>query len=316
MRRSITTIVACLVLLAACSGSSGDRPFPTVSLDEVNEVQATATNYQSIYYDAWPNIRSATDRWADDIVSHDPTNDEWVLEGADTLVDLYLYAFAPSFPNVEWVVADTYLGTNGFVYHVSSDMWPPWVPESDDPETRELDWWQFEGDNITSMSFWFAEETAEAIGEGCVGSNTCDPDLQTIVDGYIDAWASGDPDQIAALYASDAAFTDSMFGIHASGPDDIASQADARFGAAPHTVRPGPIYVQTDGFTGGAIFGVAIMYTVTDADGHDILHSVTLFDLGTLEPDGDVGSATLHPDGLIVREDVFHLQSDLASLTS
>ena len=304
-----------VLLVAGCSGEGYDPPVPTVSNAEISAVQDAADDYESLRYDAWPDIRQATELWADDIVSNDPLNSEWVFEGTEILVPLYVDGMAAAFPDIDWVVGETYLATDSFVYRVASDLWPPWVEEPDDaPPTLELDWWRFEGDEITSMSFWFADETAAAIGAGCFKGETCNPDPNTIVSSYIDAWASGDTEAIAALYATDAVLVDTMLGIDATGPDDISQQATARFGTGPYTIDTSAVYVQTDGFYFGQIFGVAILYTIVDPDGTDILSSVTLFELGTLQPGGDAGSATLHPQGLITREEVLHLGDDLIAL--
>ena len=44
----------------------------------------------------------------------------------------------------------------------------------------------------------------------------------TIVDRYVTAWTSGDPDQIAALDDDNATFTDSLLRIDAVGPEEIS----------------------------------------------------------------------------------------------
>ena len=315
MRRFALVTVACWLILAGCAASSYEPPSPAVSAAEVDAVQVRADDYRQMFYDAWPEIGPATEMWAVDITSNDPLNSEWVFEGRDTLVPLWTDTMAPHFSDLEWVVEDTYLGTDSFVYQISSEIWPPWVPEPEQPETLELDWWRFDGDEIAGMSFWFADETATAIGAGCFEDASCDPDVEAIVATYVSAWTSGDSDQIASLYAANATFTDGMYGIEATGASDISRLAETRFGVGSHTIVPTATYVQTDGFYGHAIFGVGIMYTVQNGDGDDILHSVTLMDLGELHPGGETGSASLDPDGLIVRETVFHLGADLEAAT-
>jgi hypothetical protein len=208
-------------------------------------------------------------------------------------------------------------------YEAWSNLWPPWVETPSDSKTSEVDQITFNGDQVTSMSLWFADETALAIGAGCFEDAACQAEMQSIVDTYIDTWTSGNPDRIAKLYALDAILVDSMLGIYATGPHEISRQATARFGQGNSTVAATSAYVQTNGFnppTGdspksGLIFGVAIDYRTSDPAGDRVMDNITFIALGTLEPNGETGRAILHPEGLITHEEVFHAQDTLATLT-
>jgi hypothetical protein len=297
-------------------------PEVVVAAADVDRLTKLAADYGDEMYGSWPDISAATDRWADDIVSHDPLNDEWVLEGATVLVPLWRDTFAPYFPDARWTVDNTYLSANGVAYQAWSNLWPPWVETPSDPKTSEVDQITFDGDEVTSMSLWFADETAVAIGAGCFEDAACEAEMQSIVDTYIDTWTSGNPDRIATLYAPNAVLVDSMLGIHATGPDEISRQAATRFGQGDSTVAATSAYVQTNGFRpptedspeSGLIFGVAIGYRTSDPAGDEVMNSITFIALGTLEPDGGTGRAVLHPEGLITHEEVFHANDTLARL--
>lgn len=297
-------------------------PEVVVPAADVDRIAKLAADYKSEMYESWPDIGAATDRWADGIVSHDPLNDEWVLEGAAVLVPLWRDTFAPYFPDVQWTVDNTYLSANGVAYQAWSNLWPPWVETPSDPKTSEVDQITFNGDEVTSMSLWFADETALAIGAGCFENAACEAEMQSTVDTYIDTWTSGNPDRIATLYAPNAVLVDSMLGIYATGPNEISKQAATRFGQGDSTVSATSAYVQTNGFhpptkdssESGLIFGVAIGYRTSDPAGDEVMDSITFISLGTLEADEKTGRAALHPEGLITHEEVFHAQDTVARL--
>lgn len=342
----VALVVALVVTAAGCSSSGEASSAPTtgpslaeappttiagltyqppavvVPAADVDRMIELAADYRNEMYESWPDIGAATDRWAEDIVSHDPLNDEWVLEGAEVLVPLWRDTFAPYFPEVQWTVDDTYLSANGVAYQAWSNLWPPWVETPPDPKTSEVDQITFNGDEVTSMSLWFADETALAIGAGCFEDAACQAEMQSIVDTYIDTWTSGNPDRIATLYAPTAVLIDTMLGINATGPNEISKQATTRFGQGDSTVTATSAYVQTNGFhpptddssESGLIFGVAIGYRTYDPTGTAVLDSITFINLGNLEPDGGIGRAVLHPERLITHEEVFHAQDTLTRL--
>lgn len=301
-----------------------EPPVAAVAAADIDEMQKLADAYAAELYGSWPDIGAATERWADDMVSHDPVNDEWVLQGADVLVPLWEDTFAPYFPNAEWTIQDIYLSVDGAAYRAWNDLWPPWVAKPADPRTYEADQWRFDGDEVSSLHLWFADETLTGIGAGCFSDGTCEAELQTIIDAYTQAWESGDPGRIAELYAPDASLVDSMFGVDTTGPDAIGEQTAARFGTGAFRMQVEDAYAQTNGFDtadldnpdAGRIYGVGIHYRIVDAQGKEVLDSITFLEMGTLEPEGDVGRAILQPDGLITREEAFHLRDSLIALAA
>ncbi len=125
------------------------------------------------------------------------------------------------------------------------------------------------------------------------------------------AWAAGDVDEIAALYADDAVFTDSLLGIHAVGPDAISGLVDERYGSGALAIEVLGVYGQTNGHQSptdestelGHLVGIGIHYRVSEADtGAALLEGLTTFELGDWQP----GRFDRHPRGLITREEVFH----------
>lgn len=139
-------------------------------------------------------------------------------------------------------------------------------------------------------------------GFGCFAVDKC-PELQVIVDRYLAVWSSGDEGQVAALYAEEAVFTDSLLGMGAVGPDAIAEFATQRFGPIGDiTLEEMGLYAQTDGPdapTGeqpemGRIVGVGIHYqwnAVVDGEPAAVDSLTTFY---------------INEGGLITREEVFH----------
>jgi hypothetical protein len=144
------------------------------------------------------------------------------------------------------------------------------------------------------------------------------PEARLIVDRYLNAWTSRDSDRIAALYADDAVFTDSLFGIDAAGSEAIAGLADERFGQNQDlTFETVDVYAQTNDRHAptdampkqGDVIGIAIHHRVVNRDsGAVVLESLAAFELCYRHPDG----FEPHPGSLIVREEVFHDPAALA----
>lgn len=101
MPRSLMPMIVLVLAVGGCSTGGYEPPSVAVSAGEVEAVQAAADDWESIFYDAWPDIGPATELWADDIVSNDPLNSEWVFEGAGTLVPIW-DGMARYFSDLDW----------------------------------------------------------------------------------------------------------------------------------------------------------------------------------------------------------------------
>ena len=201
---------------------------------------------------------------------------------------------------------------------VRGSVWPPWSEEpAEHPRIIELDELHFAGDAVTGFDIWFEDDTLGTLGFGCFAANSC-PNLATIVDRYVTAWTSGDPDQIAALYDDNATFTDSLLRIDAVGPEEISGIAEARFSQGDVTLEVIEIYAQTNGpdvptdpgGNVGEVIAVGLHYRVPSASADfTSFESLATFEFGTRQANG----FTPHPKGLITREEVFHDPDALAA---
>ena len=303
-------VVALVSGLVACSDDSDDG---AVSDSELVELEDRATEVAESFWEAWPDD-AIIDRFADDIAFYDPSDGDFTIEGKDRFAPIernLLGFWAAADPSVETV----WVATDGASYRVAYPdvVWPPWLPEpSEHPPVVFLYVFGFEGESITEYELWLEDTTLEMLGFGCFGVEAC-PDAQAMVDRYSRAWNSGESDLIAALYADDATFTDSVSGIEVTGAREISGLSDRRLGPGANAeIEVVGVYAQTNEYqlpseaTGdlGQVIALGIHYRVLDPDGDaPPLQRLATFELGTRRS----GGFDLHPEGLITREEVFHL---------
>jgi hypothetical protein len=291
-----------------------------LSVAELQQWRGDATAVADVYWGAWPDT-AIVERLADDVAFSMPSDGDFI-EGKSAVGSM-LRTFIGYYASAEPSVEAMFLSGDAAAYRIDfpSGLWPPWTAEPPDhPPFVILDVFRFRDTTITDYEVWLEDETLEMAEYGCFAIEGC-PEGQAIVDHYIAAWTSGDIDQIAAIYADDAVFTDSLFGIEAVGPEEIGGLADERFGTGDVTFEVLNVYGQTNGYRAptegspelGRVIGVGIHYRVSAGDtGAPLLESLTTFDLGTrqresFEPD---------PHGRITREQIFHDPATLANLTN
>ncbi|MDH3753943.1 MAG: hypothetical protein OEU32_08725 [Acidimicrobiia bacterium] len=113
-----------------------------------------------------------------------------------------------------------FVAADGAAYRVAypTVVWPPFVPEPPEhPPVVILYVFGFADDTITEYELRFEDETLEMLEFGCFGVDAC-PEAQAMVNRYVEAWTSGDPEIIASLYADEATFADSVLGIEVQVP--------------------------------------------------------------------------------------------------
>ena len=257
--------------------------------------------------------------FADDANLFDPSNGDYSVNDKADLVWSW-QGFADAFPDLEMRTRDVFVSPSTVAARVSVfGLWPsePIPPDARIPEIRLF---RFEDGKATSFELSYGVDWLEASAATCGGAKDCGgcfvPEtdcgagLRGTVDRYIEAWGSGDEEAIAALYANDATFTDAVLGIAASGPSDIASTRDARFGSGDAACEPIHLYAQTFGDEGdGRVIGIGIQYRCTLGTGEQV-ENLTMLELGTRLPD----FFEPDPDGLIVREEVLHDAQSLVGL--
>lgn len=286
------------------------------SVDEVQAVVDTARELADLYYGAWPDIEIVLERFADDFYFWDPSDGDFARYTGGSVMRPILAGFAQHYGEVEWQVVETFVSAEGAAVHymTGGGYWPPWSQEPDDhPPLHLLDLWRFDGGEITEMEVWFAAEALEVLGFGCFALDGC-PSVDDLVGGYLEAWSSGDPQRVAARYAENAILTDTLMGIRATGKEQIGALAATRFGSDRITLdlirvfalTHGPDPATADNPETGPVIAVGIQCRYQDPDGSTRV-ILTTFEIGTRLRRG----FDLHPDGLITREDVFHLPGPL-----
>jgi hypothetical protein len=174
----------------------------------------------------------------------------------------------------------------------------------------------FDGDQVSESEVWYTTDTLEGPIHSCGG---CAVDLESLADAYVTRWSSRNRDEIAALYSEDAIVLDSMFGIKANGIDEIERLIPVRFGSGEvvkadelyGTLLNDPLIRPDSGAKAGDITGVAVQFTWPAGDETTDVETLVHLYLGAIED----GTYVPHPEGLIVREEVFHNPNTLVALT-
>jgi ketosteroid isomerase-like protein len=323
---TLTVALAATVLLVSGCSDSGvsdvsESPTVVLGLSELEAWETTATAFFERIHQAWPDLDARFSEHADDAVFYDVTfGDYWV--GPDAIIRGH-EMMPVFFPDLEAPIKSVFLAANGAVFSVDwVGLWIGTKP-ADVPWHAGLEVFRFDGDIVTGEENWYTGETLEAGLEGglspCGG---CSVEFSAMADRYAAAWSSGNPDQVAALYSDDAAFSDSMFGIAVTGADEISQSVADRFGRGGTTMSIQEAYGVTlarsliargSPSEAGEVAGVGVRYqwTVDTEDGSTTVESLSLLYFGSVvdgffEPD---------PDGLIVTEEVFHNPGTLSNLT-
>ncbi len=203
-------------------------PRPPISAADVQAIAAPFDKVSKAYTEAWN--------------SHDTKN------MAPVLTDDVLYYEAGNEPMETSAIS--LIGTNWIVLHDSPDLqdrqaglfvnrdsafaiWEMWnyakdvLPSSPEDPIRGYNWYTLRDGKIASMwLFWEPEfMIANTKSEAGGGARFYEEVLQ----GYEQAWSSGDPQAVVALYAPDAARHDALFGDDQTGPSSIQKSAASFF---------------------------------------------------------------------------------------
>jgi hypothetical protein len=315
-----TTIAPAKTTISPAAASTTAATTTTdLSKFTVAGLTAHAIEFSDAYHRSWPDIDLALERFTNNAVFYDPADGDFIIEGKAVVP--MLRGVAAYMAGVEPVMEEVFVSADGASFRAlyGHGYWPPWsVEPADHPPVVGLDVFHFEGDAVTGLDIWFEDGTLGMLGFGCFAANGC-PQLATIVDGYVTAWTSGDPSQIAALYDDNTAFTDSLLQIDAVGPEEISGIAEARFGEGDVTLEVVEIYAQTNGpdvptdtdSEIGEVIAVGLHYRISSQSADfTSFESLTTFEFGTRQANG----FTPHPEGLITHEEVFHKSDSLATV--
>jgi len=304
--------VAVVTSSSACAGDSSTTA--VMSVDEMRQWEEDVITFRNTASGAWPDVDVVFADYADDAVFYDPGSGDYLVEGQKSIILIHR-PMAAFWPDISGKAATAFVSADAAAMLVEvANLWPPWVPEPPDPPPVEfLEVYRFENDLVTAFEVWNTIETFELTGLGCFADSGCVAELEAIANQYVAAWSSGNEEKIAALYADDAVFEDTMFGLEGEGSSAIARLADERIGpkanaklevlglAAQINGPSAPTETQPDQ---GGIIAVAIHYrwTATIDDDEMTGEGLTTFELGTRMK----SSFEPEPDGLITREEVFH----------
>ena len=287
-------------------------PTALLTAAELAQWESDAIAFADRYYEAWSDVDLTFAEFDDDATFYDPTSEDVLVEGKRSIVAMWRPFFA-FYPDIEVIRTGMFLSADAAAYPVTlHNLWPPWSPEPPDhPPMETVEVLRFEASLATGLDIWYPEGTLEMTDSGCFAGAGCTDELRALADRYIAAWSSQDQDQIAALYADDAVFIDSMFGLEAQAADAIGALAHERFGSSSDVdlavvelsaMTKGPTTMESPPDT-GLMVGVSIHYrwTVDVAGVPTVVQSFTTVDLGARGTPFE-----LHPDRLITSEVVFH----------
>lgn len=263
-------LAAALLAIPSCSADAGDErsevapPVPALSTSEIGQLESEAVTFIEEFESAWPNVEAVFGEFAENATFFDPTNGDFLVEGKQEIVTIHK-AFASAFPDLDVEVEDVFVTVDGVVNAYSSGIYPPFRPKPENPPpTRGLDVFRFDRGQVSSYVLYFAPEILTAAEMGCFATEGC-PTLIELADRYLSAWQSGDEGQIGALYSTDATFEDRVFGLSASGADEIADLVARRFGPPESfTLEKIEAWAQTDGYLPpGDLIAIGLRYQWT-----------------------------------------------------
>jgi ketosteroid isomerase-like protein len=306
-------LVAGLLAASSCGKGVGEQPSelaepePALSTSEIDRLGSDGVAFIEEFEGSWPDVEATFRDFADDSTFFDPTNADYLVEGKQEIVSIHR-GFASAFPDLDMEIEDVFVTVDGVINAYSSGIYPPFRPKPENPPpARGLDVFIFDGDQVSSYVLYFAPEILTAAEMGCFAIDGC-PDLSELANRYLSAWQSGDKDQVASLYSSDATFEDRVFGLSATGADEIADLAAQRFGPPDSfTVEEIEVWAQTDGYLPpGELIGIGLRYqwTIDTPTTQTTVDAVTLMsvsdnrivtELVFYEPDSLLSSSIVTP---------------------
>lgn len=328
--RKLATGLAVVLLSAACSGSEAGEllPPPVATTEEIEQLAAEADAFAERYMAVWPDVDAYSAVYAEDITGADPSGRD---SDGGRQAWLAMWKTWERMTDYTIEVTDTFLSTDGAAYkEFWRGLWPTDVGYPVAGERAEgmsyFETFVFEDGKVVETDVWWYPKDNERGGFGCFAVDGCLA-LQETVDRYVAAWTERDADAIAALYADEAWFTDSLLGLEAAGAESIGALADRRFGSAEQlSIEVLDLFSWTDGYgqpsesdpTHGDLIGVAIHHRVmvSDGDAAQMQEAVTTLELCDRYVRNLYTYTDPDPKGLIHRETVYHESSSLLAVAT
>jgi hypothetical protein len=263
--RAIAVLIVCLVLVA-CAAPDEVPSRHRVSADAVQAARAVQSLLER-HTAAWDTTKSADAvlaLYADDVRFTDLLA-EWRDEPRATLEQMVREYVG--MPGLAGSPSSYFVDTTGGVD--SFDVWGLGDATEANP-VHEVDVFETGDGLLTSLhTVYDVESLAHITGRGVADL----AEMQALIQGYADAWSSGEPSSVAELYAETASRTDTLWGESAEGRQAISDAAARSFDS-----RPGVVW-QVD-----VVFG----------DGPGEVMNGGVFTVRLAEPDAcDLGAAVV-----------------------
>jgi ketosteroid isomerase-like protein len=225
-------------------------PRPSLSADEVKTIAAEFERITNEHLQSWANRDYDQMRqvYTEDIVHHDLNYEPF--KGINSVISV-AKMFLGVFPNYENRLVSTFVGhDDGFYFE---DSWG-WVPDdyvknifSSDHPLKNYMWMTLRDEKF---SYWWLFYDEEVFSAGNLPFN------RKLLQDYVDAWSSGDPEAVASLYTSEAIRQDTLFSENQQGISAIKAFAThffawypgvrltllETFGEFPHVDKRGGVY--------------------------------------------------------------------------
>lgn len=224
-RISPSRLILLLVVFAAAAGGCGSSAEPRDPIDagdlraEAALLAETVTGHVAAWMKHDPEeIRSY---WDAETV-HEDTGFLVELTGPQlfTMPD----GFFDGYPDFQWTVDQVFVADG--VALAATSAWAIDLRDfsfSEAVPLREID--RIEVDPDGTLGRWTLFYDLDAYREWHALDSRLD-EAESLVRSYADAWGSGDPKQVIALYAPDARRVDSLFGVDLEGADAIEAHAE------------------------------------------------------------------------------------------
>jgi ketosteroid isomerase-like protein len=234
------------IALSACSVQTIPSR-PPLSADEIKGLNSKLEHLANANLQAWVDQDSDLMRqiYTEDAVHHDANTD--LITGLEDMIQ-FSKSWRTYFPKYESRLEDTFIDqTDGF-YVEASWGWSLECymvrPTSDNPIINYM-WLTLRDGKIAVWWLFYAENTCKNI-----------PFDAKLLQDYVDAWSSGDPQTVSDLYAEGAIRQDSLFGESLQGNQAINQYASDffswypgvrltllnSFGELPKEIKRGGVY--------------------------------------------------------------------------
>ncbi len=218
-----TATVAPPTVTSVPTATAGPRP--PISAADVRAIAAPFDKVSKAYIQAWNthDIENMRPLLVDDLSSYEASNDPKPY--AQNLLTANWMVLREE-PNFEGRQAGIFINRDS-----AFDIWEMWNysedvrPSSPEDPIVAFDWYTLRDGKIATMwLMWETELLKASFGVRQYGE---------VLQSYDNAWSSGDPQAVAALYAADAVRHDALFGADQTGPAAIQKFARSFFSGYP-----------------------------------------------------------------------------------